>query len=237
MSSLSWTLRNWACLGRVYSVFRSLRCCLVKKLRLEFSPLLSKAAKKLRLSQAQAKKRVQKLRLSFSPTQWAQFLGTLGWKKQIAPKIISGGFGEGCKRQRAWSKQSNLGWRHPGWRAAGTECAGHINNVPTPLWIINRDKAAGVALFVHIVTCPPQETEGCWGNSIPSPCYPLMLHAHICFLSFTWAGCLESLKKSMSDIVFSSLFQIFNKHEQVHLMSYRLNTYVQKTQHKHYIVE
>jgi hypothetical protein len=39
----------------------------INELRLHFLALLSKAAKKLRLAQAQAKKRVQKLRLRLLP--------------------------------------------------------------------------------------------------------------------------------------------------------------------------
>ena len=50
-----------------YSRFRSLRCGSIKKLRLPFLAFLSKAAKKTRLSRAQAKKLVKKLRLVFSP--------------------------------------------------------------------------------------------------------------------------------------------------------------------------
>lgn len=51
----------------VYSGLRSFRWCSIKKLRLHFLPLLSKAVKKLRLSQAQGKKLVNKLRLVLSP--------------------------------------------------------------------------------------------------------------------------------------------------------------------------
>jgi len=42
-------------------LFRTLICCLIKKLRLHFFALLRKAAKNLRLSQAQSKKLVKKL--------------------------------------------------------------------------------------------------------------------------------------------------------------------------------
>jgi hypothetical protein len=52
----------------VCSGFRSLRCYLIKELRLNFLALLSKAAKKLRLSQAQAKNFCKKLRLVSFPT-------------------------------------------------------------------------------------------------------------------------------------------------------------------------
>jgi hypothetical protein len=45
------------------SWFRSLRCRTMQKLRLHFLTLLSKAPKKLRVSQAQAKKLAKKLRL------------------------------------------------------------------------------------------------------------------------------------------------------------------------------
>jgi hypothetical protein len=51
----------------VYSRFRSLRCCSIKKLRLPFLAFLSKAAKKLRASRSQAKKLVEKIRLVFLP--------------------------------------------------------------------------------------------------------------------------------------------------------------------------
>ncbi len=54
-----------------YSGFRPLRCCSIKKLRLHFLALLSKATMKLRLSQAQAKKLVKRLRLAFSPMRLA----------------------------------------------------------------------------------------------------------------------------------------------------------------------
>ena len=51
-----------------YSESRPLRTRCIKKLRLNFLASLSTAAKKLRLSQAQAKKLVKKLRLAaFSP--------------------------------------------------------------------------------------------------------------------------------------------------------------------------
>ena len=50
-----------------YSESRPLRTRCIKKLRLNFLASLSTAAKKLRLSQAQAKKLVEKLRLRLLP--------------------------------------------------------------------------------------------------------------------------------------------------------------------------
>ena len=50
-----------------YSASHPLRNRSIKKLSLHFLVLLSKAAKKLRLSQAKAKKLVKKPRLGFSP--------------------------------------------------------------------------------------------------------------------------------------------------------------------------
>jgi hypothetical protein len=67
---------------------RPLRCCRIKELRIHFLALFSKAAKKLRLSQAQAKKLVKKLRLAFSHIG-VQFLKRLGLGRSPADFRIS----------------------------------------------------------------------------------------------------------------------------------------------------
>ena len=84
--------------------------------------ILSKHAEKPRLFKLRNLLRNE----GFDSPLWVQFLRASGLKKNNSTIFFNNSCGSGheCNRERAWSKQGHPGWRHPRWRAVGTECGG-----------------------------------------------------------------------------------------------------------------